>query len=52
LWHKRPSFIGEFGSTNNADPASRARWARTKRELAEGYGFSWGYSSFGPSFAL
>jgi endoglucanase len=50
--HKRPIFIGEFGSTNNADPASRTRWARANRELAEGYGFAWGYWSFGPSFAL
>jgi hypothetical protein len=41
-----------FGSINNADPASRARWARTKREFAEGYGFSWVCSFFGPGFAL
>jgi endoglucanase len=48
----RPILVGEFGSSNNADMASRARWTRTNRELAERHGFSWGYRSFGPSFAL
>lgn len=48
----RPVFVGEFGSSGNADLASRVLWARYNRELAEQHGFSWGYWSFGPSFAL
>ncbi len=49
---ERPIFVGEFGSSSNADMSSRARWARFNRELAEQRGFSWGYWYFGPSFAL
>ena len=49
---RRPIFIGEFGTTNNADMASRARWMQFNRELAEHHGFSWGCWSFGPSFAI
>ncbi|MFI5828457.1 glycoside hydrolase family 5 protein [Streptomyces sp. NPDC051578] len=50
--HDRPIFVGEFGSSHNADPGSRARWASFNRQLAEELGFSWGYWSFGPTFAL
>lgn len=49
---RRPIFIGELGTTNNADMASRVHWTRFNRELAEHHGFSWGYWSFGPSFAI
>jgi endoglucanase len=49
---RRPIFIGEFGTTSNADPASRVRWTRFDRELAERHGYSWGYWSYGPVFAL
>ncbi|MFI6785928.1 glycoside hydrolase family 5 protein [Nonomuraea sp. NPDC050383] len=50
--HDRPIFVGEFGTSGNADPGSRARWAAVNRRLAEEHGFSWGYWSFGPTFAL
>jgi endoglucanase len=48
----RPVFVGEFGTTAHADPASRARWTRFNRRLAEDHGFAWGVWSFGPSFAI
>lgn len=47
-----PVFLGEFGCTTRADPSSRVAWARANRLLAEQHGFSWGWWSFGPSFAL
>jgi endoglucanase len=50
--HDRPVFVGEFGTTSNADLPSRVRWTRFNRELAEQYGFAWGCWSYGPSFAL
>ena len=40
--HDRPLFLGEFGTSNNADMASRVRWTRFNRQLAERHGFSWG----------
>jgi endoglucanase len=48
----RPLFLGEFGTTNHADMASRARWTRLNRRLAEQHGLSWGIWSFGPTFAV
>jgi endoglucanase len=48
----RPVFLGEFGTTSHADAASRARWTRFSRELAERHGFSWGVWSYGPMYAL
>ena len=48
----RPLFLGEFGTTNNADMASRARWTRFNRRLAEQHGMSWGIWSFAPIFAV
>jgi endoglucanase len=50
--HGRPVFIGEFGTTSNADMPSRVRWTRFNRELAEQHGFAWGCWSYGPSFAV
>jgi endoglucanase len=50
--HDRPVFIGEFGTSNNADMSSRVRWTCFNRELAERHGFSWGCWSYGPAFAL
>lgn len=50
--HDRPIFMGEFGSSTNADMASRVRWTRANRLLAEQHGFAWGYWSFGPLYAL
>jgi endoglucanase len=48
----RPLFLGEFGTSNNADMASRARWTRFSRRLAEQHGFAWGVWSFAPTFAI
>jgi endoglucanase len=48
----RPVFVGEFGTSANADMPSRVRWTSVNRELAEQRGFSWGCWSFGPSFAV
>ena len=50
--HDKPVFIGEFGVTANADSVSRAAWARANRELAEARGFSWGWWSLGPTYAV
>jgi endoglucanase len=48
----RPLFLAEFGTTANADPASRARWTRFNRTLAEQHGIPWGIWSLGPTFAI
>jgi endoglucanase len=48
----RPLFLGEFGTSNHADLASRARWTRFNRQLAEQYGLPWAIWSFGPIFAI
>lgn len=48
----RPLFMAEFGTSNNADPASRARWTRFNRRLATELGMSWGVWSFAPIFAI
>ena len=48
----RPLFPAEFGTSNNADMASRARWTRFNRQLAEHHGIPWGIWSFGPIFAI
>ncbi|MEU6189161.1 cellulase family glycosylhydrolase [Nocardia sp. NPDC047038] len=48
----RPIFIGELGTSVNADTLSRARWTEFNRRRAEHHEFSWGYWSFAPSFAL
>jgi endoglucanase len=45
----RPVFIGEFGTTNNADMPSRVRWTRFNRELAEQHGFAWAAGPTGPA---
>jgi endoglucanase len=48
----RPLFMSEFGTTDNADMASRVRWTRFNRKLAEEHGMSWGIWSFAPTFAI
>jgi endoglucanase len=48
----RPLFLAEFGTTSNADPASRARWTRFNRRLAEEHGIPWGIWAFAPIFAI
>jgi endoglucanase len=49
---QRPIFMGEFGTTTNADMASRVNWTRFNRQLAEQHDCSWGYWSYAPLFAL
>jgi endoglucanase len=48
----RPLFLAEFGTSNNADPASRVRWTRFNRRLAEEHAIPWGIWSLGPTFAI
>jgi endoglucanase len=48
----RPLFLAEFGTSGNANPASRVRWTRFNRRLAEEHGIPWGIWSFGPVFAI
>lgn len=48
----RPLFMSEFGTTNKADMASRVRWTRVNRKLAEEHGMSWSVWSFAPTFAI
>src|ERR1022692_5163885 len=48
----RPLFLGEFGTTVNADMPSRVRWTRFNRRLAEEHGIPWGVWSFAPTFAI
>jgi endoglucanase len=48
----RPLFLAEFGTTNHADLASRARWTRFSRRLAEQHGLPWAVWSFAPIFAI
>jgi endoglucanase len=46
----RPLYLGEFGSYEAADLASRARWTRAVAREAEKRGFSWAYWEFGSGF--
>ena len=48
----RPLFLAEFGTTSHADLASRARWTRFNRRLAEERGLPWAVWSFAPIFAI
>jgi endoglucanase len=48
----RPLLLGEFGTTNHADMASRVPWTRFNRRLAEQHGMPWGIWSFAPIFAI
>jgi endoglucanase len=48
----RPLFLAEFGTTSHADLASRVRWTRFNRGLAEERGLPWAVWSFAPIFAI
>jgi endoglucanase len=48
--HDRPVFLGEFGSYQEADMDSRARWTRFVVREAEKRGFSWSYWEFCAGF--
>ena len=46
----RPVFLGEFGSYQEADMESRARWTRFMAREAERRGFGWAYWEFCSGF--
>lgn len=46
----RPVYLGEFGSYETADMASRARWTTAVRREAEARGWSWAYWEFASGF--
>jgi endoglucanase len=48
--HRRPLFIGEFGSYEQAGMAARRQWTRFVRLEAERLGLSWCYWDFGTDF--
>lgn len=48
--HRRPLFIGEFGTYQRADMPSRRAWTRCVRLEAELLGLSWCYWDFGTDF--
>lgn len=50
--HRRPLYLGEFGSYHVADRESRVRWTQFVRETAEQRHISWAYWEFGAGFGL
>jgi endoglucanase len=49
---KRPLYMGEFGTGDVIDHASRARWTRLVREEAERQGMGWAYWDDGGRFKI
>jgi endoglucanase len=47
-----PVILGEFGATDKADMASRARWTAAMREMTESFGFAWSYWEFCSGFGI
>lgn len=50
--HHRPIFLGEFGTYDKGDMASRVRWTDAVARTAEKYGWSWAYWQFDSDFTL
>jgi len=48
--HHRPIYLGEFGSYETGDMASRVRWTTCVARTAEKLGFPWTYWEFCASF--
>jgi endoglucanase len=48
--HKRPIFLGEFGTYGKVDMASRVRWTSFVARQAEQHGFPWAYWEFCAGF--
>ena len=48
--HHRPMFLGEFGTFEKADMASRQRWTDYVARSAEAHGMAWAYWEFCASF--
>lgn len=50
--NKRPIYIGEFGTYEKAEMASRARWTSFVSRQFEKQGWSWGVWQFADNFAV
>jgi endoglucanase len=50
--NRRPIYIGEFGSYEKADMASRVRWTAQVARQFEKQGWSWGCWQFADNFAV
>jgi endoglucanase len=50
--HRRPIYLGEFGSHYIADMPSREQWTHAVASEAEQRGFSWAYWEFCSNFGL
>jgi endoglucanase len=50
--HRRPVFLGEFGSYDKGDMESRARYTGYVARSAEKLGFSWAYWQFDSDFIV
>lgn len=50
--HNVPIYIGEFGAIQNADDASRAKWAGHLRKTFKQYGFSSAYWEYCSGFGI
>jgi endoglucanase len=50
--HGYPLYLGEFGTADKADVASRANYARTVRDEAEKRGIPWAYWGFASDFGI
>ncbi len=50
--HGYPVFLGEFGAYEAADMASRVRYTRLERDVAESRGMSWTYWEFASGFGV
>jgi endoglucanase len=48
--HRRPIFLGEFGTFTRGDIDSRVRWTSAVARAAEARGFSWAYWEFCAGF--
>jgi endoglucanase len=48
----RPIWVGEFGSHERADYASRVRYTRALRDAIEARGFSWAYWELAANFGI
>jgi len=49
--HKRPVFLGEFGTYEKGDLASRVTYLSTVARIAEAHGFAWALWEFETDFA-
>jgi endoglucanase len=50
--NQRPLYLGEFGSSENADIEARVAWTQAVTREAEKLGFSWSYFQFCSNFGV